>query len=340
MEEQSEAAWSTKMTEERTSQRVEAATVLCADYVGDEEVLCVIEPSPEDNVMRSRNETRWNATSRLVQGDYCGEARMVGPHEFRHLRSEREVNELSLRMLRIGSRVIPISGARGWREKEFDSRAQWDLGTVSFPIIPVAQYRYDTERSVYDSKLLYADARYGIVVYEEHVRTTREQGQGTSEVLDPGTGNPWLLHVPVTRTVRTTARLLALADREYEIRSGTEETPPESLVFIENAGFRGLGIPVCEDTPAWGSTYTSTQEWYPLELMQRAIHPKLYEGPHQSLSALSPDTFVASIPIWVREPNGSYRREGTWNHLAGGALDELLPTAPQNATYAPTGVIR
>ncbi|HEX7013564.1 MAG TPA: hypothetical protein VF161_12490 [Steroidobacteraceae bacterium] len=340
MYEQSEAAWTSKMSEERTTQRVEAATVLCADYEGDEEVLCVIEPSPEENVVTSLDETQWHATRRDVQGNYCGDRRMMGPHELRHLRSERSVNELGLRMLRIGSRVIPISGTRGWREKEFDSRAQWDLGTGPSPVVPIAQYRYDAERSVYDSKLLYADARYGIVVYEEHVRTTREHGEGTSEVSDPGTGDPWFLHVPVTRAIRTTTRLLALADREYELRSESEETPPESLVLIEEAGFRGLGIMVCEDPPAWGSTSTSTQEWYPLEFVQRAIHLQLYEGPHQSLSALSPDTFVASIPIWVREPDGSYRREGTWNHLTGGALDELLPTAPQNSAYVPTGVVR
>jgi hypothetical protein len=63
-------------------------------------------------------------------------------------------------------------------------------------------------------------------------------------------------------------------------------------------------------------------------------------GVTQSLSAISNDLFVASIPVWIRQADNTYVREGTWNFLSNGSLETLLPTAPSSATYVRTGIVR
>jgi hypothetical protein len=147
-------------------------------------------------------------------------------------------------------------------------------------------------------------------------------------------------YAQVQGTVKTVTKVMLHAGQDYQLSSRTSERPGVSGNYVENTGFRTFPPENCEDAPAQTSSGTTTEQFQPSTFYAASLHRQVNSDVTQSLSAFSAHQFVASIPIWIRQPNQSYEREGTWNHLSGSTLPTLLPGAPSSPLYAPTGIAR
>lgn len=313
------------------------ATVVCADYRGDTEVLCTVEADETLGSSEHRSIGDWR-TSRTRTTDQTCTDHWSGPVSYTH-----EVNETGFipdsMVLRMGSITIPLSGSNSRRNRRYYTAVQWDWSSEE--PLPTVDYFLDDEDATYDTKLMYADARHEILAYEEHVRVDRRLGSGNAVTTRP-TYYPahYNFTAATMRTIQSTSRTIVRADREYVLSDQNIEEEPVRAGYWESAGFMHTRIHYCSDDEPGTSVDDRTVEWNVYNFHDDSIHEKIYDGTTLSISALSARVFVASLPIWIRQRNGSYLQNGVWNHLSGGSIEQVVPTAPDGAAYMPTGITR
>lgn len=314
-----------------------ASSVVCADYRGDIEVLCLVEADETGGLATEDNTARWDSTLRWMTDQSC-RITSSGPAQYRH--AYNLVETLSSTMqFKLGSLTIPLSGTNNRLEKHYNSIASWTYGNP--PAEPTVSYSLLSETTVFDTKLLYVDARNGIVAHEDHQRHNTETASGSAPAYSLESPNSqYVFLAQGGRASSSTSRVVVQSDREYLVSSRTTPGESSAIAYQENTGFSGTSIATCIDNAPNTSTDVVTSDWNPDNFFGGSVHQNVYGPVSQSFSAISNDRFVASLPIWVRQPSGSYVREGTWNFLSDGTLGSLLPTAPASATYVQTGVVR
>jgi len=325
------------ITEARITRENVTRTVVCADYRGDTEVLCMVEADETPDIGLEDSSAHWNANRILTTNQSCG-ITPSGPAQYRHSYNYNETHSTKMQF-RLGGIVIPLSGSLYQREKHYESVASWNYGNP--PAEPTVSYVFSDLTTDYDTKLLYADARNGIVAYEDNQRVTRAVGSGGAPALQRSPpGLAYTFDAQVGRSISSTSRTVVHADREYLVSSRTTEGESSAIIYSENAGFSSTSIEHCSDFAPRIEHYVDTIQSEPTSFYAGSLHQMIYQPVTQSLSAISSDRFVASFPIWIRQPNASYIREGTWNFLSDGSLGTLLPNAPASATYVRTGIVR
>lgn len=316
------------------------SAVVCADYVGNTEVLCLIEVDETPQLYESRNNGHYTAVHVSTTNASCG-LEDSGPARLTYVR-DVDYSDSSVMTLRVGSRSIPLWGTLNRVIRQAHSHADWDNpGSWDGPLL--VDYVIDDETTTYDSKVLYVDARNDILVYEEHTRVERTLGDGTTNGVDnPAASIYYSYSSNFVRNTRTTSRTIVLANQEFVVSERTTQEPPIASMFggePTDVEIR-MRLSDCTNRPPNTSTYSTNFTSDPALFFVNAEHSKLYEHGQQGVSAIAPGMFVASIPIWIRQENGSYVREGTWNHLSGGSLPALLPVASADASYAPIGIVK
>jgi hypothetical protein len=311
-----------------------ASTVVCADYKGDQEVLCRVE-ADETPSIGSLTSVGHFTQSKITTQTTCSTAVLSGETDYDHdLRRVDDVREVMV--LKVGSKTIPLSGTAIRADANFRSEVHRLFG-MNTP--PTVDFTVDETVTSYDTKILYVDARNDIVIYEDHQRIERDTGGGTAQATPGNYPNEYWFEAPVRTEVRTTSRLIASAREDHVLSSAAVDEQTSQGTRHENTGFNTIEPNHCRSEPAVTETDERTKE-YPLQDFYRnALHPKLNDVT-QSLSAISNAKLVASWPRWVRQNDNSYLQEGTWNYLSSGDLATLLPGATSTAKYAPTGLVR
>lgn len=316
------------------------AAVVCADYHGDIEVLCTMELD-ENMGMRAYTHSGEQASTRVrnIIPSTCG-YESSGPQLFRNRYQHEEENRGVMRF-RVGSRSIPLSGS-GWRKQfDFSTGVSWEFPAAR--PMPTVNYTYEHIDWRYDSRLLYVDARYGIVAYEEQLQSDTTAGVGAADVRENPVTHRLYMVLDAARVRRLESKIVVLAEREYVLSSQVEEEPPEAGDPIVDPEFHYPVEMSCTMGEPTGGQEQSPYTYNSSGFHDRAVHPGILDQAGQlSFNALSPSVFVASVPIWKRQADGRYVEDGIWNYLSNGDLSTLLPvsTAPPARTYAPTGIVK
>jgi len=314
------------------------STIVCADYRGDIETLCRIEVNQTPGFSRQVSAGHWNSTHTTTVDASC-HGEHSGPKEYRHSYQMDSTDSFTMHF-RIGSLDIPLSGQASRWAKNFQSSFSQSYADPPSTPEPLVTYTYLNEQTTFDTKLLYVDARHGIVAYEDNRRHGLNTGSGGATSFINAFGDLWLFDATINRDWTITNRVVVQADREYVVSSRTtvEDSSPGS--FRESTGIYYNYGSQCDDPPAQTNSATARYDWNTATFNSTNVHPRVKAGVTQSLSAISNDLFVASIPVWIRQADNTYVREGTWNFLSNGSLETLLPTAPSSATYVRTGIVR
>jgi hypothetical protein len=311
-----------------------ASTVVCADYKGDQEVLCRVE-ADETPWIGSLTSIGHLIQSKITTQTTCSTAVLSGETDYDHdLRRVDDVREVML--LKVGSKTIPLSGTARRADANLRSQVHRLYGMNTPPSV---DFTLDETVTAYDTKILYIDARNDIVIYEDHQRLKRDTGSGTAQATPGDYPNDYWFLAPVRTEVRTTSRLIASAREDHVLSNVASEAHVSQSTYHQNTGFNTIEPIHCRSEPAVTESEERTTEWPILEFYSGSLHPKLNDS-SQSLSAISNAKLVASWPLWVRQNDNSYLQEGTWNYLSSGDLATLLPGATSTAKYAPTGLVR
>jgi hypothetical protein len=333
-----EATSSSLTNENRVVRENLTPTIVCADYRGDVEMLCRIEINQTPGGGRQFSGGNWNSMHRTTTNESCG-GEHSGPKEYRHSYQQDSSDSFTMHF-RIGSLDIPLSGQAHQIAKSYQSSFSQNYADPPSTPEPVVTYTYLHEQTEFDTKLLYVDARNGIVVYEDQRRHGLNAGSGGATSFINSTGELWVFDAMINRDWTITNRVVVQADREYVVSSRTTVEDSSPGTFRENTGIYYNYGSQCDDPPAQTNSVTTRYDWNTATFNSTNVHPRVKVGVTQSLSAISSDLFVASIPIWIRQPNNTYVQEGTWNFLSNGSLGTLLPTAPADAQYVRTGIAR
>lgn len=316
------------------------AAVVCADYQGDLEVLCTVELD-EDMGMRAYTHSgeRSSTRVRIVNQSTCGNE-YSGPQLFRNQYQHEEENHAVMRF-RVGAHSIPLSGS-GWRKQfDFSTGVSWEFPAAR--PLPSVNYTYEHIDWRRDSRLLYVDARYDIVAYEDYASYDTSAGAGATNVqTNPVTYNLYML-LDTPRVRRRESKVVVLADREYVLSTHVEQGQPEYSTPVVDPEFHAPGDVSCTMGQPVGGQEQSAYNHDISGFYEGSVHPRILGQVEQlSFNALSQGVFVASVPIWLRQADGTYVQEGTWNHLSNGDLSTLLPSnsPPQTPSYVPTGIVK
>lgn len=316
------------------------STVVCADYIGDIEVLCTIEATPDLGASAHSYEIQRHYTEIYTVDPGTCDITGSGAHSF-HSHEESDSESAVTMQFRVGSHTIPFEGSSLNDQANYNVNLNWSWPSE----MPPLTVDYTTSHAVrrYDSHVIYADARYDILVYEEFSEDTVTTGNGSAVAhYDSGDGDYYMV-ADVIRTKSRTSKTIVLADQQYVLATHVDESPPESTWSMEDPYFREpSGTPCSNGNPTNGQD-EYTVNYYADDFFSYSIHPKIKEyDVQQSFSTLSQGSFVASLPIWIRQSDDSYVRQGTWSHLSNGDLSTLLPATemPQEPTYTPTGIAR
>jgi hypothetical protein len=324
----------------RSYEKIQGA-VICADYRGDVEVLCSVDideaTAGETSVFtgEERYDNLWIRDQATCGWD------TAGSKSFR-TRYQYQWHNRHMKRLRIGSRTVPLSGDDSLIHKDYATDISWSRGPMPQRVI---DYTFEKTYRDYDSKILYADPRYDIVVYEEQVTEQSTSGSGSTDVKWDVDNRRYFITPELSAAMRRETKLRLLGDREYLIASHADVTPPQSGTHGDDAHYELEPAYVydCSVAAATNHHEEITNTLRSEDFLRDAIHPRVNQpGELLSLSALSQGNFIASVPMWVRQADGSYVQEGTWHHLSGGNLPALLPTStpPASVSFSPTGIVK
>jgi len=286
-------------------------TVVCADYSGDQEILCEIGA---DGARSLSQESNTVLSGRSYNTD----------SSFHESISTR-------RTLKMGQIQIPLTGSVFSTDASTsDSYYPYD------PVPPLINERQVSKTTGYDTRILYLDARNGIAAYQERntIRNTASIRQGAT--LGP---DGWLsngdytdeTHLEVRLTVQHGGRAETL-DSYAGPASVLHNTPSVPVVYPPCGSslpvdLSGALAPIAIDD----STFKFTA----------FLHPRAYqEIATQGFAVNGAGDFLASVPIIRIDARGAESVSDVWNFLEGGDLVGLLPAAPADAHYFPLGPAR
>lgn len=326
----------------RTTTAEDDHSVVCVDYRGDEEVLCTFSFESVDehsfDVLASRDGNYSYTLTCTGAPTYSNGTR--GTASARH-----DFATSTVRSLRVGNIEIPLRGYRRSASHVWQSNWLW-LGIS--PAMPKVDYDWSDVTTYYDSTMiLFLDARADVALYQS--RTTKQsvlaRGAATRfdiEFADQGRASTWF--ADVTRADLEEQALVALTPQgivRVSTAASVETQVPQQIgdQLGEDIG-HAYSTAVCASDPS--ETYSGAG---PLETITLQIDDTGFSGsevlswPGVGVAVSSSGDVLFAAPLLHDEGSG-WVENGHWSLLSRGNLSTLIPIAPQNASYAPVGVMR
>ncbi len=291
-------------------------TVMCADYRGDQEALCQVDSEP------SATET-WSGTIDLPGG---------GDYDQRVTRNKTQSLH---RMLRAGELVVPLTGTNNITNA---TSREWFLSTTDFGIDDDST---QTGRT-HDIRILYLDVRNGLAAYSDRHETFRLQISDSYDFGPDETGFFRSWRVRTTSNLRARESRMIVSMNGQQTILGSVTTPLEDSTVTTRGNFEFQGWDCTRFVDPTNNTNTTTTQFNDLGFeFPRYVHPRALDANvSQGYAVDEAGNVAASSAIWIRQPNDTFVRTGTWNFLTNGTLPALLPGAGADPAYYPIGVIR
>ncbi len=303
-------------------------TVICADYIGDQEVLCELTyDSTRNSATSSSGSSEGRIESPLCGGSTTSESSSTTTG------TDSDVQTSEFREIKIGNLRLPYSGSNSDLSENIDIEVTETNGVVTRT--ESGNFSRSSEAILENrTRYYYIDARNNIAAYEIKNKI-EDHGSGISLPQLQGTQ---------TITLKDTF-IVNVNGNETVIYEESETTPTP----IQNFFSRIKKSIDCGDeiTGTISNEFQFTDQDRDFSLLR---HPQASIVDSFSFSVSSSDDILISLIKWKPiEPSYDsplndwdipYEDTGTFNMFTGGDLTSIVPTGTTGSRYSPSKVIQ
>lgn len=294
------------------TEEYEDRTIFCVDYKGDTEVFCELLPPQPSQVSLSGG--RQSIESDYVIFDTFGAACRPWRGNSQG-RTEEYSSSNSVRMMRVGGRSIPWIGSEH-TETKLDQYSGHFLNSENVSTGHVTETSSGSSRT---SKLIYADARYDLVVYETTIHEGSTSASGT--YTQDSSEYPWTI---TEHNVTSVQVILASPDGMVTLYQ-RDDVQDDERTGTEIAGAQ-TGFSCAQQPRAW-DTSTATSPQRDPEAVQHIYSPMARRGSY----VVDGNGRIAASQLVIFEPphGGPPLEDPIYRHfLSNGNLPGLIPGTP------------